>query len=358
MLEQLVMQQDELSWRAIDAMFNFFEFDSVSDPRFRDRPRARQLWQRIRGDERFQRHLLRQRQLSYGTTFFDGFVDRELFGPPDRWRRRAIQWLPLLAPMLRQKVQLLREVDRERADRSLSASARAFWLPMMETDRLHWRRIVPSLLQIAVALGLLVGLASLGSTTPAIERLRYAAIGFAICAGIYLVIVGARFALGNYASWRLKRWGGGDVPAGSNILADPPSTIALLVAAASLAIALGVARWANDPSGSGIALYLIAMTSLRRFRAGPRWRWEETVFLLSASALYWPALGWWPAPRAQTESWEFRLVVATSLATCSLVLFDYLYSLARGRSLADVRESLGVHLLVGAVLALVVAFLA
>lgn len=335
-LPRLVQEQETLSWRAVDAIFTFFEYDSVSDPRLRARPLARELWQETRGHERFHKHLSEQRQLHYGATFVDRLVDRELFEAPHRGRRMAIQWLPLVGASLRQKLQQLQELDKARAYSALSPAARDFWPPIFDPARLHWRRFMPVMLQLALLTAILIGMASIGREGDKRGLVGLWGVFFLVLAGIYWVFTLWRFGVNRYYQWRIAKWGRGDAPAGASILADPPSVILLLIALGSVAIALLTIGHVN--AGAIWLFYFQGAAMWGRIRASARLRWEEPVFVICAAAALWPLLGWIKGAAVARDNWFQSLVLATGTAILALLAVDVIESRVRDLSLAEVRD--------------------
>lgn len=323
----------DLPWRALAAIHEFFEVDSVSDPRLRNDHLARQEWLRVQGDARFERRLRVRR--GPNVDFVDRIVLAELFDPPDRRRHLMMHLVPTLSGQLRSRFKELSAGDPGRADVALSVQARDYWLPLTDPARLHWRRVALAFGHCAAAtlpLALLIALPKLGG----MHLLRIWAVVSGVLFAAWFLRASLSFAYARYSAWRLRVVGAGEVPAGANILADRVTVIAGLAATASVSVAIFAMRSGNTTSGLILQVWLV-MAMIVVFRS-PRFRWEA---LLAAAATAVCAYAGFRAIGAADleEAFYGAAPGAFAAGALAVLLMDICHARAARLALADIRDA-------------------
>jgi hypothetical protein len=341
---------DDLSWQALAAIHDFFEVDSVSDPRLRRDFIAREVWLRVEGDARFARRVKARR--SPHVDFADRIVLAELFDPPDRRRHLKMHLIPTLAGQLRSRFQELSVDDPERAEAAISAQAREYWLPLTDPTKLAWRRV-------ALVLGQSIAYPSVFALFLALIRVptQFVLSTWGLLTGVAFGIwlFRALWSLGwaRYSAWRLGIVGGGETPVGANVLTDRITVIAGSAAIGSLGLSVLSLRSGNASTGAILQIWL-AMAMLLVFRCS-RFRWDALLAAAAAAcALYLPLRSF----GAEGLEQAFMTVVPGAFASgvLTVVILDILHSRVSRLSLADIRDAVSAPQCVLAVVSTAVAW--
>lgn len=338
--------------RAMAAIHEFFEVDSISDPRLRHDFEARQVWLQVQADGRF--HRILQKVRGPYSDFTDRTVFAELLDPPDRKRHLKMHLIPLLSGQIRKRFKELSAEDPMRTEAALSPQARDYWLPLTDPEKLHPRRLALALihcLMVSFPFGLVLTASNFAWSRLLTIWGGIAGIIFAIWLGGALL----SFIASRYSSWRIRTVGTGEAPAGANIFADKPTALAVGGAMISLGIAALALRLDKTTLGLIVQVWLVMLMAFVVFKV-PRFRWEAFAAVAATTVVAYPyfrALG-------SAELEDAFLAVgpgAFSAGVLSAVLVDALHARFMRQALSDVRDLISVPQCVLAVIAALVVWL-
>jgi hypothetical protein len=351
-IERMTPRADELDWRAMAVLYEFFEVDSVSDPRLRSDYMARSLWTRVQADLRFDR-TLRARRAPYAVDTMDAMVFAELFDAPARKRFILMHLVPWLPGQLRSQFKQLSALDPERAEAALSSRARDYWLPLTDPARLNPRRVGLVMLQCVLGilpLALLISAPEFGR-----KFFKVWSIFAAVIFGVWLLRTTAVAVWAQYTAWRLRTVGAGEAPVGASMFADRVTVLAGGSALASLALSIGVLMSGNATLGLMVQVWLL-MVGVVAFR-GTRFRWEALLAAVAAAACAYPHFRWLGGPQID-ERWLAVSPGALAAGILVVLVVDALHARLSRQALADVRDGLSVpQCLLAVSLALIAWFL-
>jgi hypothetical protein len=338
-VSRLSEEAHSLGWRRIAAIYEFFEVDSISDPRLRRDPDARQLWLRVEADARFDEAIKAQRG-AYAD-FAERTVMAELLDPPDRLRSLKMHLIPMLPGQLRGKYNELHAKDPQRAEAAISPHAREYWLPRSDPGRLHPRRVALALMH-SVLVGLPVGFLIYADRS-ARQSLNISAGLAGIIFSIWLLGALVKFSGARYSAWRLRTVGAGEVPAGANPLADRVTAFGGSAAVLSLAIAIVALRVDKAELGIIFQVWML-MAMIVVFRAS-RWRWEAASASVAIAACVYPYLGRLADATAKDA---FFAIGSGSFAigVLAVLLIDAIHGRQSRQALVDVRDAVSIPLCV------------
>ena len=333
---------EDLDWRRWDAVFRFFEVDSVADPRLRNDYFAHRLWLQVRADERFQ-HQLEVLRAGRHDTFADRLLMRELLDPPEPGRTLLLLAVPGLANRLRARYDELAAADLPRTEAVVSPRMHSLWLPLTDPGRLDWRRFATAYLQAAVVCGGVIGLFSLSANNDLARYLRITGVTLAILAVPWTAWTLLRWGWRRYIAWRGEAYGEGEAPVGAPVHADQLSVLVLT----GLACVLGTwaLAWRAQWQGPAFLFHGFALLVGLRMVAGDdqRQRWDAYLLWLALSACLWRLFSRWSGAEF---GWDASFIVpASASAVGLLVIADFLEARRRGISVAEARTRVGwVHL--------------
>jgi hypothetical protein len=341
---------EPLDWRVLEAVFRFFELDSISDPRLADDYFARRLWLRVREDERFHAKLDALREGRHDTAV-DRALLHELLDPPNRARTLLLLAVPGLANRLRLRHDELAAADAVRTEAVVAPRMHSLWLPLTDPSRLDWRRFAVVYLQAAVLIAAVLALFVLAAGNDLAKYLRITTITWTIFAVPWTGWTLVRWGWRNYVDWQVGAYGEGDAPAGAPLFADRLSVLVLVILGCVLLT--WALLWRLGGQGFGALLHIAALVISLRMIAGDSARFRAESYLLCAStgALAWGLLTMLPAAG---ERWDFGFFIpAFSIGTILVVLADHLEARWRHVTPGEARNRLGrIHLLAAAAAAL------
>ncbi len=351
-IERTSEYANSLPWRTLAAIHQFFEVDSISDPRLRRDYEARQVWLRVEADARFARSV--QAKRNPNVDFADRIVLEELLDPPDRIRHLKMHLIPTLPGQLRNRFKELSIEDPERAEAAVSLEARGYWLPLTDPATLHPRRVALALAHctlVALPLGLLLAAPDFGWR-------RMAGMWGAIVGVFFSIwLVRALFSLATtrYSAWRMRTVGAGEAPAGSNILADKATVLAGASAVLSLALAGIALRLDKVTMGIIVQIWLIMLMFVTMCRA-PRFRWEAVLASLAITVIAYSVIRQMGSASLQDA---FYAVGPGAFATGVLVVvfLDAMHARFTRQALSDIRDAVSIPQCILAIATTLVAWL-